>query len=325
MSYIGNTSTTQAFTPAIDYFSGNASTTAFTLSRPIASVSQIQVVVNNVAQNPSSAYTVSGNTITFTSAPSAGTNNIYVYYTSPITQVIAPGQNTVYPSSLSTTNALYWDTSGNVGVGTTTPLNFGGANLQVQNSTVGSVVWSNGTYIGQLLASAAAEVTIGSRSNHPLRLSTNDTERMRIDTSGRVTLPYQPFFYAYSNAAQTGYNPQNQGDAPVIYNATTTNTGSHYNTTTGKFTAPVAGNYIFHASAYSAATTFGQNWLVVNGSRMISTDWVSGTASNMSMGFWLIRLAANDTVGFHAYNGAVTSATIATNIEHVYFKGYLLG
>jgi len=121
MSYIGNTATTQAFTPAIDYFSGNASTTAFTLSKPVASVAQVQVVVNNVAQNPASAYSVSSNTITFTSAPSSGTNNIYVYYTSPITQVIQPGQNTVYPSSLSTTNALYWDTSGNVGIGTTSP------------------------------------------------------------------------------------------------------------------------------------------------------------------------------------------------------------
>lgn len=100
MSYIGNTNTTQAFTPAIDYFSGNASTTAFTLSRPVASVAQVQVNISNVPQNPSTAYTVSGNTITFTSAPPSGTNNIYVYYTSPITQVIAPGQGTVNTTSL---------------------------------------------------------------------------------------------------------------------------------------------------------------------------------------------------------------------------------
>jgi hypothetical protein len=103
MSYIGNTNTTQGFTPAIDYFSGNASTTAFTLSRPVASAAQVQAVVNNVAQNPSNAFAVSGNTITFTSAPSSGTNNIYVYYTSPITQVIAPGQGTVGLTQLSAT------------------------------------------------------------------------------------------------------------------------------------------------------------------------------------------------------------------------------
>jgi len=100
MAFIGNTNTTQAFTPAVDFFSGNASTTAFTLSRPVASVAQVQAVVNNVAQNPSDAFTVSGNTITFTSAPSSGTNNIYVYYTSPITQVIAPGQGTVGTTQL---------------------------------------------------------------------------------------------------------------------------------------------------------------------------------------------------------------------------------
>ena len=109
MAVIGNSSTQQAFTPAIDYFSGNGSTTAFTLSRPVASVAQVQVTIDNVAQNPSSAYTVSSNTITFTSAPLSGTNNIYVYYTSPITDVIAPGQGTVGATAL--------DVYGGAGVG----------------------------------------------------------------------------------------------------------------------------------------------------------------------------------------------------------------
>jgi len=104
MSYIGNTSTQQSYTPTIDYFSGNASTTAFTLSRPAASVADIQVTIDNVAQNPSSAYTVSGSTITFTSAPLSGTNNIYVRYTSLITDTIAPGQGTVTTTSLNTSS-----------------------------------------------------------------------------------------------------------------------------------------------------------------------------------------------------------------------------
>jgi microcystin-dependent protein len=101
MAYIGNTNTTQAFTPQVDFFSGNASTTAFTLSRPVASVAQVQAVIENVPQAPTSAFTVSGSTITFTSAPPSGTNNIYVYYTSPITQVITPGQGTVGLTQLS--------------------------------------------------------------------------------------------------------------------------------------------------------------------------------------------------------------------------------
>jgi hypothetical protein len=79
-----------------------------------------------------------------------------------------------------------FDPVGNMGIGTTGPSNFGGTNLQVANTNIASVVWTNGTYTGQLLASASSEVTIGSRSNHVLRFATNDTERARIDTSGNV-------------------------------------------------------------------------------------------------------------------------------------------
>ncbi|MEI6801243.1 MAG: hypothetical protein WCO04_18810 [Pseudomonadota bacterium] len=102
MAFIGNTVQTQGFIPAVDYFSGNGSTTAFTLSRPVASVVQVEAVINNVVQDPSTAYTVSGNTLTFTSAPPSGTNNIYVRYTSLITQVIAPSQGTVGWNQLTT-------------------------------------------------------------------------------------------------------------------------------------------------------------------------------------------------------------------------------
>ena len=178
MASIGNSPTQQAFTPAIDYFSGNGSTTAFTLSRPVASVAQVQVTIDNVAQNPSSAFTVSSNTITFTSAPLSGTNNIYVYYTSPITQVIAPSQGTVDATSLASstgtgavvlatsptittptinsissaaataltlksagTTAITVDTSQKVGIGTTSPtgiLNVKGTGGDALPATSGS-------------------------------------------------------------------------------------------------------------------------------------------------------------------------------------------
>jgi hypothetical protein len=52
-------------------------------------------VVNNVVQVPNDAYNVSGTSIVFTSAPSAGTGNVYVRYLSTTTQSITPSQNTV--------------------------------------------------------------------------------------------------------------------------------------------------------------------------------------------------------------------------------------
>jgi hypothetical protein len=100
MSYIGNTATTQNFVSGTDYFSGNGSTTTFTLTRTPSSVNDIQVVVENVVQNPSTAYTISGNTITFTAIPPSGSNNIYVRYLSTIVQALQPGQGTVNVSAL---------------------------------------------------------------------------------------------------------------------------------------------------------------------------------------------------------------------------------
>jgi hypothetical protein len=100
MSYIGSTPTTQSFIAGTDYFNGTGSQTAFTLSRNVVSANDIQATVNNVVQQPNDAYTVSGTTITFTSAPSAGTNNVYVRYLSTTTQSITPSQGTVGWSTL---------------------------------------------------------------------------------------------------------------------------------------------------------------------------------------------------------------------------------
>jgi hypothetical protein len=102
MAYLGNTPTTQSFISGTDYFNGNGSTTAFTLSRTVGSINDIQVTVNNVVQQPNDAYTLSGTTLTMTSAPSSGTNNVYVRYLSTTTQVITPSQNTVGTAQLGT-------------------------------------------------------------------------------------------------------------------------------------------------------------------------------------------------------------------------------
>jgi hypothetical protein len=82
MAYVGTpidtTNTFQSLTG--DRFDGDASETAFTLSKAPSSVFDIEVFVGNVRQDPNSAYTVSGTTLTFTGAPPSGTNNIYVVH-----------------------------------------------------------------------------------------------------------------------------------------------------------------------------------------------------------------------------------------------------
>ena len=64
-------STTGVVTITQDSFTGDGSTVAFTMSTSVESdqTQRIVVAVGNVYQNPASAYTLSGTTITFTSPP----------------------------------------------------------------------------------------------------------------------------------------------------------------------------------------------------------------------------------------------------------------
>jgi hypothetical protein len=81
MSFLGNTPTSQSFTSTTERFNGDGSTTTFTMSRAVFTAGDIEVIVNNVQQDPFDAYTVNGTTtLTFTGAPSVGTGNILVTY-----------------------------------------------------------------------------------------------------------------------------------------------------------------------------------------------------------------------------------------------------
>ena len=82
MPFIGNAPATHfETTPAVQRFSGDGSTTTFTLDRTVASKQSILVSVDGVVQDAASSYTVpDGTTLTFTAAPSSGTNNIFVNY-----------------------------------------------------------------------------------------------------------------------------------------------------------------------------------------------------------------------------------------------------
>ena len=77
MSYIGNQPSQIAFVS--DQFSGNGSTTVFTMSVAPANTASALVVISGVTQDPST-YSVSGTTLTFSAAPPSGTANISVRY-----------------------------------------------------------------------------------------------------------------------------------------------------------------------------------------------------------------------------------------------------
>jgi hypothetical protein len=136
MSYLGNPPA-EAFTTTVkDSFDGDGSTTGFTMSQPSVT-NDVRVVVENVVQDPTVAYTCAGTTLTFTSAPPAGTGNIYVVHLGPAIQTAQPpaeiANATSFLSSVTvqgaftslgiddnaTSTAMTLDTSGNLLVGKT--------------------------------------------------------------------------------------------------------------------------------------------------------------------------------------------------------------
>ena len=102
MAYLGTPIDTQNQFQSLQgkRFSGDGSTTAFTLDIAPSSVFDIEVFVENVRQDPNSAYGISGTTLTFTGAPPSGTNNIYVVHQAKAVGTIDVPASCVVPASL---------------------------------------------------------------------------------------------------------------------------------------------------------------------------------------------------------------------------------
>jgi hypothetical protein len=86
---------------AVDAFSGDNSTVAFTLSADPGSENNTQVYVSGVYQEKDT-YTVSGTTLTFSTAPPTGTSNIEVVSSAPLA-IGTPSDGTVTTAKLAST------------------------------------------------------------------------------------------------------------------------------------------------------------------------------------------------------------------------------
>ena len=104
MAYIGTPAAIGFSATKKDSFSGDNSTTGFTMSKVAGTGTDIQVFVDNIRQEPTIAYSTSGATLTFTEAPPTGTNNVYVVH-----QHQALGTGTLPPQDLGTTDYIFGD------------------------------------------------------------------------------------------------------------------------------------------------------------------------------------------------------------------------
>ena len=162
----------------------------------------------------------------------------------------------------------------------------------------------------------------------------NIVERMRIDNSGRVTTPYQPSFQAHktSHLAISGSGEVEAGNWSTSYVSGGHNTGGHFNTTTGRFTAPIAGRYKFDANIMHGITSGDyQIWICVNGnqSNMIRSNSMQSTGGNWKQTTvtGLLNLQANDYISIFVRSSASETYAMygSTTAAFTTCNGYLLG
>jgi len=102
MPFIGKSPTAGFATIVKDTLTTNGSTTQFTLSKQVASATDIAVFVGNVRQEPTTAYTVSGTTLDFGSgnAPAAGLDMYVLHIGGTQESSIIPADNTISTAKL---------------------------------------------------------------------------------------------------------------------------------------------------------------------------------------------------------------------------------
>ena len=306
MAYIG--------TPAVDRFtaskaasvySGDGSTTAFTLEHAVGSDEDILVSVDGVVQEPSVAYAVStGTTLTFTAAPSSNAgNNIFVYYLfSTLGTVTHPAT-----SALSATSGTF---TGDVTIG--------------DASAADKKILFDGNaqdyHIG--LDDSTDSLTIGKGS------TLGTTTSMSFDASGIITKPLQPAFLA--RVGSDSNNFAEGANVTIPFATEVFDQNADYNNSNYTFTAPVTGKYqinvILRMSNLDSAAAY--YYLELNTSNELYYNIFDPDFGQDAV-FWTINTSiladmdASDTVTARVFQEA--SGTVQTDIHaDSFFSGYLV-
>jgi len=152
---------------------------------------------------------------------------------------------------------------------------------------------------------------------------------MTIDTNGVVSTPARPAFSAYKDSTTS------EGlTGTIVFNGTRSNVGNHYSTTTGKFTAPIAGLYQFNFVGFGVGDT-SASYLSANTSVYV-TLYNETTSTNLvrsygqdsvnhypNMSFsGMVPLAANDVIRIDVGNNYIYSDG---SDVYLTFSGFLVG
>ena len=158
------------------------------------------------------------------------------------------------------------------------------------------------------------------------------TTGMTIDSTGRILTPARPAFKARLTTGSGGGS-----NGTLVFNTEDFDIGGNYDTSNGRFTAPVAGVYWICFSALSAGDSSGSSLSATN------AIWIhlhkNGTEIPGTVAHAYIASGGNFQESIHSPNVLSLSAsdyiTVVVGSEYVYtdatarwdpvFQGYLLG
>ena len=335
MAYIGNQPASAFASTEKQTITGNGTTGPYALTHEVSAATDIACFVNNVRQEPGVAYTVSGNQMTMTGNV-ASTDDFYVVYIGRVVGTATHPSNAALVAASGTFNG---DVSATVA--TSRRLQVGKENITqaYPNANNGYIADFQGdpssgqTYIsiaapnvaslgsgGTILGEDQTDTYLYQRTTKHMKFGTNDLNRLIIDGSaGHVTMPYQPAFEVRRSGGtiNVGSNAAN-----YAANAIELNRGNHYNSSTHRFIAPVAGVYSFYFWAIHAGMNTGVLQIRVNGTVLAygHTTGPSGQWSTSTVPL-IDNLVANDYVeawwanGTGSFHGSPYTA----------FGGYLIG
>jgi hypothetical protein len=152
---------------------------------------------------------------------------------------------------------------------------------------------------------------------------------MVIAPDGEVTKPTSPMFDAYLSANKTISTLDTY--ETILFNTELKDIGSNYNTSTGVFTAPVDGVYIFNfmirINIDTAAGHYQFNIQSDGGNAYIFHDckWATDSSYEMFGQTLVLYLDANDVTYVRVKQQLGTLSTMTGGSSYTRFNGALLG
>ena len=193
------------------------------------------------------------------------------------------------------------------------------ASLKHESALVDNLVLDssgNTTFAG---AATVGSIVLPSGGSLAVKDSSNVDTYIGVDSAGRVTKPYQPAFTAFN-----GSDPAPTASSVYIFTNTELNRGNYYSTSTGRFTCPVNGVYVFHYRWLTTAGVTAQPRLFKNG---VSIDGATGYGNPATGEYFTgtISVALNCNANDYITCGALSGTILIGPNYNSGFSGYLLG